>query len=332
MKILTDMMQPKPLTFTLLKKISDAEFHSGEILARQLGVSRSSVSNALRGIEQLGLTLNSVRGRGYQLMNPPQWLDAQRITACLPEQHHLKIEILESTPSSNTLLLQRATAGASSGSVLAVEWQAAGRGRFGRVWHAALGNSLTFSVLWRFQFGLSGLSGLSLVAGMALVRVLRKLGATDVGLKWPNDVVTSQGKLAGILIEAQGDMLGPSAVVIGMGLNLRLPLSLMRQIDQPVSDLTHVLSRVPERNQLFALLLQELAGLLMQFGKHGFAPLRDEWESLHQYQNCPVKILRPDGVQVTGIARGVTDGGALRIETQQGIEEFNAGEISLREA
>ncbi len=333
---------PKPLTFTLLRLLADGEFHSGEALARQLGISRASVSNALRGMESYGLTLHSVRGRGYCLVNPPQWLDVKRIISQLGEQsRHFQIEILDSAPSSNTLLLQRAklddaNGGAPNGSVLAVEWQSGGRGRMGRVWHAGLGNALTFSLLWRFDCGLSALSGLSLATGVALMRALRELGVEGARLKWPNDVLGAHGKLAGILIEVQGDMLGPSTVVIGIGLNLFLPHPVLRQIGQPVTSLADMVAKgsgmqdVPDRNRLLAVLLCKLHDVLHEFAIHGFAALRLEWESSHALQNQSVHLLMPDGSSVTGIARGVTEDGALKLETVHGVKIFNAGEVSLR--
>lgn len=323
---------PKPQTLALLRLLADGEFHSGEVLAKQLGVSRASVNNALQGVSQYGLNLYSVRGRGYRLVESPQWLDAARLGAALRTPALFHLDILDSGISSNTLLLQRAAQGAPCGSVLAVEWQSAGRGRLGRTWHSGLGNALTFSLLWRFESGLAALSGLSLAVGVALMRVLRKLGVAGAGLKWPNDVVSERGKLAGILIEAQGDMLGPSAVVIGVGLNLRLPPAVAQRIDQPVSSLAQELAELPERNRLLALLLQELADMLGGFLPQGFASLRAEWESYHVYQGRQVRMLLPDGTQVGGVVHGVTGDGALRIETVRGMQVFNAGEISLREA
>ena len=333
---------PKPLTFTLLRLLADGEFHSGEVLARQLGISRASVSNALRGLQSYGLTLHSIRGRGYCLVNPPQWLDAKHIISHLGEQgRHFQIEILDSAPSSNTLLLQRAkldvaNGGAPGGSVLAVEWQSGGRGRMGRVWHSGLGNALTFSLLWRFERGLSALSGLSLAIGVALMRALRDLGVRGARLKWPNDVLGAHGKLAGILIEVQGDMLGPSAVVIGIGMNLHLPHPVLRQIGQPVTSLADMVAKgpgmqvVPERNRLLAVILGKVHGVLHEFAKYGFAALREEWESYHALQNRSVHLLMPDGGSVVGIARGVTEDGALQVETMHGVKIYNSGEISLR--
>lgn len=323
--------QPSALTFTLLRLLADGEFHSGEALARKLGISRASVSNALRGVAGYGLVLHSVRGRGYRLVNPPQWLDAALVSSQLGELgKFFRIEILDSAPSSNTLLLQRAAQGAPGGSALAVEWQSGGRGRMGRVWHSGLGNALTFSLLWRFERGLSALSGLSLAAGVALMRALRALGVKDARLKWPNDVLGAQGKLAGILIEAQGDMLGPSAVIIGIGMNLSLPQAAVKRIGQPVANLTDMIDPLPERNRLLAALLRELHGVLQEFAVHGFAALREEWESCHAWRNQPVQLQSPDGASVAGIARGVSEDGALELETAQGMRRFNVGEISLR--
>ena len=338
MKILSaDTAVPKPLTFALLRLLVDGEFHSGEVLAKSLGVSRASVSNALHGMEQYGLTLYSVRGRGYCLINPPQWLDAALMNTHLAaDAVDFHIEILDSAISSNTLLLQRAGQGAPTGSVLAVEWQSGGRGRLGRPWHSGLGNALTFSLLWRFDCGLSGLSGLSLATGVALIRALHALGISGAQLKWPNDVLGAGGKIAGILIEAQGDMLGPSAVVIGIGMNLTLPQQVLQHIDQPVSDLSQLTDALPQRNVLLTSVLRELVGVLREFSVSGFAGLSAEWESYHLYQNRPVQLLLPDGKTIQGIVRGVNQEGALSVEVKSAASAetemriFHAGEISLR--
>ena len=324
---------PKPLTFALLRQLADGEFHSGELLARRFGVTRATVCNALQDVENLGLTLYSVRGRGYRLARPLQWLDMDLIRAGLGAAgDDLRIEILDHATSSNALLLRRAALGEAGAAVLAVEYQTAGRGRLGRAWHSALGDALSFSLLWRFESGLAALSGLSLAVGVAMVRALAELGVPGIGLKWPNDVLLNDGKLAGILIEAQGDMLGPSAVVIGIGLNLTVPEALRARIDQTVSDLAALDMPLPERNLVLAVSLKNLVSVLREFAEYGFAPLRAEWESHHVFQQCAVRLSLPDGSQVAGTALGVTDGGALRLATGQGVRMFNAGEVSLRRA
>jgi BirA family biotin operon repressor/biotin-[acetyl-CoA-carboxylase] ligase len=324
---------PKSLTFALLKSLADGDFHSGEEMARSLGLTRTSVHNALQEIAQFGLKLHSVRGRGYQLAQPLYWLQADKLAKYLGEaREFLSVEIADHAQSSNAVLLERARQGAPRGSVLAVEWQSAGRGRLGRRWHSGLGDALTFSLLWRFDKGLGALSGLSLAVGVAMVRALRELGVHEAGLKWPNDVLLPSGKLAGILLEAQGDMLGPSAVVIGVGMNLSLPQAVRQQIDQPASDLAACGVTLEERNRVLALLLRHLVSVLQAFAMHGFAPLREEWESYHRLQHCASIVHMPDGSRIEGVVLGVDDEGALRMRTQQGEQIFHAGEISLRKA
>jgi BirA family transcriptional regulator, biotin operon repressor / biotin---[acetyl-CoA-carboxylase] ligase len=332
-----EITAPKPLTFALLRILSDGEFHSGEVLAQQLGISRASINNALHNLQQYDLSLYSIRGRGYRLNNPPQWLEKSQLIAHLGnESATFGLEILDSAPSSNTLLLQRAAQGAEHGSVLCLEWQSAGRGRLGRPWHAGLCNALTFSLLWRFDCGLSGLSGLSLAIGVALIRALNTLGIQGAQLKWPNDLLGNDGKIAGILIEAQGDMLGPSLVVIGIGINLTLPPQVRQRIDQAVSDLSQLSAGLPHRNLLLATVLRELDKVLREFSVGGFAALRSEWESYHYFQNQAVQLLLPDGVTINGIVRGVNAEGALLVEVDGNcngrpeIRTFHAGEISLR--
>ena len=320
-----------PLTFQALRLLADGEFRSGEAMARVLGVSRASVWNALRGLDDAGLEIFKVRGRGYRLSQPLVWLERAAVERALAARAgDFSIEILDLASSTNTLLMARAAAGAQSGSVIAAEWQTQGRGRRGRVWHATPGAALTFSLLWRFEQGAGALSGLSLAVGVAVARTLARLGINDAGLKWPNDVIWRGRKLAGMLIEMQGEVTGPSAAVIGIGLNCRLPDALRERIDQPVVDLTQICATTPDRNRLLALLLIEIAQLLEQFARAGFAPLRAEWQAHHVYQDKPVRLTLPDAGTIDGLNKGVDDDGALLLETTSGPRRIHSGDVSLR--
>jgi BirA family biotin operon repressor/biotin-[acetyl-CoA-carboxylase] ligase len=213
---------------------------------------------------------------------------------------------------------------------VAANLQTGGRGRRGRSWHAGLGASLTFSLLWRFQCGASALSGLSLAVGVALMRSLHEFGISGSQLKWPNDVLINRGKLAGILIELQGDMEGPSTAVIGMGINLNLPDKLKQQIDQPVTDLASVFNEVINPNHLLGILLKHLSNVLVAFEQGGFATLRNEWTQHHAYHEQDVRMLMPDGREIHGVVQGITEDGSLLVTTAEGVQRFISGEISLR--
>ncbi len=317
-------------TFDLLRLLSDANFRSGAVLAHELGATSGEFRQVLRELEHLGLELVRVRGRGYRLAKAYDWLDAAAVRARLGARAcRFQIELLDACASTNTLLLERARSGAPAGSVLACELQSAGRGRRGNSWLSGLGGSLTFSLLWRFDQGAAGLSGLSLAAGVAVARALESLNIHGVQLKWPNDVLHAGRKLGGILIELHGDA-GATAAVIGIGLNLHLPAGLRDAVAQPATDVAAIAGEAPQRNRLLAATLVELARVLDGFTQHGFAPLRQEWIARHAHQGRPVTLSSGVGRVVTGRAAGVAEDGALLLETARGLERFVNGELSLR--
>ena len=208
-------------------------------------------------------------------------------------------------------------------------WTRSRRGRRGRVWHSALGDSLTFSLLWRFQRGAAGLSGLSLAVGVALVRALHALGVPEARIKWPNDVLIGGNKLAGILIELQGDMESASAAVIGVGINMRLPQHMKDSIAQPAIGLDEMLPGA-DPNHVLGMVLDHMFNAVTEFDRAGFTSLRPEWMAAHAHQGQPVRLLLPNGGEIEGTAAGVDDNGVLVVATAEGEKRFASGEVSLR--
>lgn len=322
----------KPLLLPLLRELADSRFHSGEVLARTLGVSRATIWQLLTDAEALGVRVFRVPRRGYRLESPIDLLDAGVVAGQAGARPPFHLLLLDSIDSTNTYLLARAADGAPHGSVVAAELQTGGRGRQGRPWLTGLAGALTFSVLWRFAAGVAGLSGLSLAVGLAVARACDELGVADVRVKWPNDVTHSGRKLAGTLIEVQGEMQGPSLAVIGIGINHRIPPHVLAEIDQPVTDLAAIADPLPSRNIVLATVLRHVGAALAQFEASGFAPLVGEWEARHAFQKKPVRLSLPDRTSVQGIAEGVTPEGALKIRAATGLMRFNVGEVSLRAA
>ena len=317
------------LTFPILNLLADGQFHSGEALAQRFKVTRATIWNALQHAESLGVEVFSVRGRGYKLPQPLELLDKNSVLNAIGEQRAwFNVQILNEVASTNTYLMQQK--GIAHATCVAAHIQTQGRGRRGRAWVSQLGASLTFSLLWRFQCGAAALSGLSLAVGVALIRALNDLGLSNVQLKWPNDVLVAGKKLAGILIELQGDLEGPSAAVIGVGVNFNLPKNVLKSIDQPAIDLMSVSADNINQNELLGIILKHLADVLSSFEARGFVGLRDEWLSYHAYENKPVRMLLPNGTHIHGLVKGVADDGILTVETALGVQRFSAGEISLR--
>lgn len=324
----------RPLAFQLLRELSHQRFTSGVVLAQKFGVSRAAVSEALHDAGESGVEIFSLTRRGYRLAAPIELLDLDVLRGSLgTAAKRLNLDVVETIGSTNTELMSRAADGAPSGTCIAAEMQTAGRGRRGRVWQSAFASSLTFSLLWRFDRGAAHLGGLSLVVGLAVVRAMRELAIErGVALKWPNDVLAGHRKLAGVLIESQGDMLGPTAVVIGVGINVRLPDALKQTIDQPATDVESIAGKSVSRNALLAAVLKQLVNMLDEFQRSGFAPFKAEWIRMHALHDKPVRVLHADGSVLETVVCGVADDGTLLVR-QHGRElALASGEVSLRTA
>ncbi len=319
----------------LLRILQAGGFHSGEALGGALGVSRAAVWKALRSLPELGIVVDAVPGRGYRLREPLELLDPRRVRGALSARGAkllAELEVLEEVDSTNSHLLARAVCGAPAGSACLAEYQRAGRGRRGRAWVSPFGSNLYLSVLWRYTAGASVAQGLSLAVGVALAELLAQAGARGVRLKWPNDVLCDGRKLAGVLTELSGEAGGDCHVVVGVGLNLRMPAGAAPAIDQPWADLASACDgQPPSRNELAGALLDRVLTVLSRFADEGLAPHLESWSALDALREQPLVLHTPRG-DYEGIGAGVDASGALRVRGADGERLFHAAEVSLRGA
>ena len=240
------------------------------------------------------------------------------------------LEVMAECDSTNARLLLQAESGAPSGRVLAALRQTAGRGRRGRSWFSGADDSLTFSLLWRPPPD-TALAGLSLAVGVALARAFEGLGLPGIALKWPNDVLLSGRKLAGVLIElASGAR--PQAVVIGIGINLRRPPDLPEDLKLTAAALADLGLPLPTASALLARVLEALSEVLARFAAEGFSSVRNQWLEKHALQGCAVRLLSDFAEPLEGFCRGVDSDGALLLETAAGTQRVISGEVTLRPA
>jgi BirA family biotin operon repressor/biotin-[acetyl-CoA-carboxylase] ligase len=315
-----------------LSILSDGEFHSGQKLAREMGVTRATVWKAMESAKSSGLDIFAVRGRGYRLPQPLELLDKKTIEKSLSSAAVKKIaalHILWETDSTNRYLLDIAAKEKIDGTVCLAELQTKGRGRRGRVWVSPLGANVYLSLLWRFNVGPDQLSGLSLATAVSVVRAINKQDIDGVGVKWPNDVITEKGKLAGILLEMTGEASGPCTVVAGIGLNIKLSKKSGQQIDQPWTDLSDLSHRPIKRNKLVASLISELVDAFGKFESDGLQSFLPEWRQWDYYEGKPV-VLQSANDTIHGVVRGVDDKGALQLVKNGKLSVYHHGEVSLR--
>ena len=311
---------------------------SGDELARASGQTRAAVWKRIQALREAGLPIEAKPGRGYALAQPLELLDAKAIRDGLPvsvQARRAALEVAWSIDSTNSELLRR-TSPELGTAVLLAERQTGGRGRRGRTWTSPLAAHLTLSLSRTFGGGLARLGGLSLVAGIAVAEALHALGFERVRLKWPNDLVVADDagllrKLGGVLVEGGGEHAGPARAVIGLGLNVAMPAAAAAAIDQPWCDLAG-LSRdgAPVRNAVAAALLTRLLPALEQFDVAGLAPFLPRYAALDALAMQPVTVHGAHAVDV-GIALGLADDGALRVQLTDGSERrFHAGDVSVR--
>ena len=282
----------------------------------------------------MGLLIETTKGTGYRIVGGVDLLDGQAITGALAvaaKPHLSKINIFQTIDSTNTYARQLAEKNSVSGLVILAEQQTGGRGRRGKSWVSPFAANIYLSIVWDFEQGAEALEGLSLAVGVAVRRALIAHGVQGVKLKWPNDIYVEQKKLGGILLEMIGDPAGHCSVVIGVGLNVSMPVSQASAIDQDWTDVaTELQDKLPARNKLAAELISEILPLLGTFQEQGFAAYRDEWQAADAFYGQPAVISTPKQ-STAGIVKGVGINGALRLELDSGnIESFIGGELSLR--
>lgn len=318
----------------LLEILSDMRVHSGVELGKLLGISRSGIWKIVQNANQhLGTDIQAISAKGYTLGLAIDWLSAPVVYANFQKLETstriASITTLKSVSSTNDIALAAAASGAEKGAVWLAEHQAAGRGRRGRVWISPLIGNVYASLLWRFDGGVAILEGLSLVIGVAIAEALKNFGLEKVLVKWPNDILLDSKKLGGVLIEIGGDPLDNCYVVIGIGINTAITQCLERQATQPI---VSTMEYIPptSRNRLIAHILESVSEALVMFESAGFRMFVDRWRQVDSLMGKEVFIYGTNDV-ISGMCRGVTERGALIIETVRGREEINAGEVTVRQ-
>jgi BirA family transcriptional regulator, biotin operon repressor / biotin---[acetyl-CoA-carboxylase] ligase len=312
----------------LINILADGEFHSGESLGRALGVSRAAIWKRLQVLSSLGISVESVRGLGYRISGGLCLLDSDLIAASISPGSHLlmgRLICLDEVDSTNQYLLSSV----GKGDICLAERQTAGRGRRGRHWVSPYGSNVCLSLRWQYEQGVMALEGLSLAIGVLLLDVLSQdFGVSGLQLKWPNDLLLGELKLGGVLIEVGGDLTGDCAVVVGVGINVKMASSEGKSISQPWTDLAQCGVQI-DRNVLCAHIISRLLPALESFPESGFTPYRARWLERAAYLGRRVVITTPSR-SVGGVMLGVDHVGGLIVDVDGAPQIFSGGEVSLR--
>ena len=317
-------MKDNTVPLTLISILADGEFHSGEQLGEQLGMSRAAINKHIQTLRDWGVDVFTVPGKGYSLPDPIQLLNEELIKSQIETGSVAVLPVIDST---NQYLLDR-IGKLQSGDACIAEYQQAGRGRRGRQWFSPFGANLYLSMFWRLEQGPAAAVGLSLVIGIVMAEVLRELGAENVRVKWPNDLYLNDRKLAGILVELTGKTGDAAQIVIGAGINLAMRNVATDVINQSWINLQEAGINI-DRNALAIRIIKELRKALYLFEDEGLIPFLPRWELLDNFINRQVKLIIGDK-EIHGISRGINEQGGLLLEQDGVIKPWVGGEISLR--
>lgn len=317
----------------ILDLLADGEFHSGTEISEALSVSRSAIWKQLNALAELGVEYTAVNGKGYRLNRPMELLKKNEIEQALTKDASSLISAMfihDQINSTNSFLSEQPNNKTSCGMVCLAEYQTAGKGRRGRQWISPFGSNIYLSVLWKYQSGPAAISGLSLAAGVAAIRALKKFNVDDIGLKWPNDIYWNGKKLGGILVEVSGETEGPCTVVLGIGLNIFVPAKDAKNIDQDWVDLNRIAGhKLPSRNVIAASFINELMIVIANFDIDGITTYLDAWRSYDCMQGNQATV-HIGNQQFSGVVQGVDKNGLLLLTHNDGkMKAYASGEVSF---
>ncbi len=309
-------------TAALIKILSDGAIHDGNDLGDALGMTRSAVWKIIQKCQSVGVEIASVKGKGYVMKASLTLLNPDDITAGV--RHPIQLSLFEEIGSTNDELMQ--VMGNRQVSVCLAEMQTQGRGRLGRQWASPFGQNIYLSCRFPFTKEVSELAGLSLVVSLSILEALAPLQCS-LAVKWPNDVVCEQGKLAGTLIELRAESNGGCDAVIGIGLNVNMQTQ--TDIDQPWTSLSQLTQHTHDRNPLVIRLLNQLISDLQLFESEGLAPFQSRWQANDFYAGKTVALSHANTV-FTGVVQGVSEQGYLRLQLPDGsVKHFASGDAQL---
>lgn len=322
-----DRIMPTKKDLLQLLRETDG-YVSGEAVSEKLGITRAAVWKQVELLRAEGYVIDSLTRRGYRLREAPDLLTQEEIQAGLSAgEFGCRVFAMETVDSTNEEAKRRAEQDAPHGSVFVAEQQTGGKGRLGRRWDSAAGSGLWFSLLLRPRALPSQTAGITLLAGLAVCRAIRRETGCQASIKWPNDVVLGTKKVCGILTEMSAEMDQIHYVVVGIGINVKkgaFPAELQEKAVSLEAGAGRPVRRVP----LLQRILEEFELLYREYGVSSF-PL-EEYSSLCVSLGRRIRFFR-NGSEVHGTAVAVEKDGGLVAELENGeTAVVTSGEVVVQ--
>ena len=305
---------------------------SGATLAKQLGVSRAAVWNHIEELRRHGYDIEASPHHGYILRGTPDALHGDDIVARLGRTRVIgrDVRVFGETTSTNDIVDKLARDGVAEGIVVFAESQSKGRGRLGRQWMSPAGRGLWFSILLRPPLRPSGATQLTVLSAVAVARAIERETGLRPDIKWPNDIMFGDRKVAGILIELGAELDRIKHVVLGIGIDVNLePSEFPPELRAIATSLREQVGRPVDRASLATAVLRELDHLYARLKAGDFPEIGDEWMRRCATLGRRVVIRVGDRV-IEGLAEALDEEGSLLVRTQHGrLERIVGGDVAV---
>jgi BirA family biotin operon repressor/biotin-[acetyl-CoA-carboxylase] ligase len=307
-------------------------FVSGEIISRELNVSRTAIWKHINTLRKAGYIIEAIPSRGYHMVSAPDVLIAEEITAQMESGVVGKLIICHAeTSSTNTDAFRLAEQGAEEGTVVLADSQSSGKGRLGRVWSSPQGVNLYASIILRPSVMPYEAAQLTFLSAVAVARSIELVAGLKPEIKWPNDVLICGKKIAGLLNEMSSETDRVNFVILGIGVNLNMSSEQFPpDLRQPATSLLLELGRPVQRTRFAAVMLSELDRLYADFLTKGFGPVREEWQQRCNAAGRTIEVSDAGTATQCGMFAGIDSDGALLMRRSDGsVDRIISGDVRV---
>jgi BirA family biotin operon repressor/biotin-[acetyl-CoA-carboxylase] ligase len=298
---------------------------SGEEISKQLGISRSAIWKHIQELREAGYDIVAVPHLGYELVSSPDKLLPDEISQGLNTKIIAKeIYHYDMVPSTMNIAMDLAIKGCKDGTLVCAEGQYKGRGRLNRFWSSPKHKGIYFSLVLRPEISPAESPKLTLLSAISVCEAIRNFTKLDCLIKWPNDLIISNKKLGGILTEMNAEMDMVKFVIVGIGINVNTPESLLPPQATSLKDrLGKRISRIELTKQILVNMDREYV-LAM---RDGFKSIISKWRKLSATLGHRVRV-HFHHEYIEGQAIDIDEEGALLVKKDSGIvERITAGDI-----
>lgn len=316
----------------ILKMLREGESYvSGQQICDILGVSRTAVWKAVNQLKDEGYQVEAVRNRGYHILESPDVVTKEELVSMMDTKWAgQNVCYFDKIDSTNIRAKQMGEEGAPHGTLIAADYQGAGRGRRGRMWESPSGSSIYMSLLIRPDIPPLNAPMLTLVMALSAADGLKECTGLDVQIKWPNDIVANGKKLAGILTEMSTEIDYINYVVIGIGINVNMR-EMQKDIEETATSVRIETGQVTRRSEVIASIMKKFEENYEKFLEtQDLQALQEQYNHLLINKNKEVRILGANK-EFTGYALGINEKGELQVKKEDGtIKSIFSGEVSVR--